>query len=150
MRRTLFGAAASVGAGLLAACTVGPNFRPPAADTPADWTALKAPVSPAPGSVVTTEAVDAAWWKSFDDPELSSLVERALAANIGAKEAVLRIEEARAQRRIAGAGSWPTVDATAGYTDTRLSERTATGSVFGALSGASKGSPPPGVAAAIP
>ncbi|HXQ11244.1 MAG TPA: efflux transporter outer membrane subunit [Caulobacteraceae bacterium] len=151
MRRAFFGMAASIGASLLAACTVGPNFRPPAADTPADWTALKAPVSPAPGSVVTATALaDAAWWKSFDDPELSSLVERALAANIGAKRAVLRIEEARAERRIAAAAAWPTLDATAGYTDTRLSERTATSSVFGALSGASKGSPPPGVAAAIP
>ena len=152
MRRALIGVAAvSIGTSLLAGCTVGPNFRPPTADTPADWTALKAPVSPAPGSVVTvTEMPDAVWWRGFEDPELSSLVERALAANIGAKQAVLRVEEARAQRRIAAAAAWPAVDATAGYTDTRLSERTATSSVFGAFSGASKGSLPPGVAAAIP
>ncbi len=98
--------------------------------------------------VSAAEAQDDAWWGGFDDAELTSLIDRALSANLDARQAVLRIDEARAQRRIAGAGAWPTVDATTSFTETRISERTSTSSIFGALAG--KSGAPPGVAAAIP
>jgi NodT family efflux transporter outer membrane factor (OMF) lipoprotein len=133
---------------LLAGCAVGPRYAPPTADTPPDWKPLSAPAAT---RAVTPDPIgDEAWWRSFGDPQLSALVERALAANLAAKQAVLRIEEARAQRRIVAAGAWPSVDATASYEGTRISERTATSSVFEALSGQSKTPLPPGIAAAIP
>ena len=43
----------------------------------------------------------------FRDPELSSLIERAVDANLDLRAAVLRVEEARAQRAIAAAAYWP-------------------------------------------
>jgi NodT family efflux transporter outer membrane factor (OMF) lipoprotein len=130
----------------LCGCTVGPRYQAPTPDAPADWAALGA----APAAGVSAQPIqDAAWWKSFGDPELTSLVERALAANLAAKQAVLRIEEARNQRRVAAAGAFPTIDATGAYEGTRISERTATSSVFTALSG-QKSALPPGVAASIP
>ena len=135
---------------LLAGCVVGPSFRPTTPDTPTAWRAPR----PTPLSAVTAdEPAEPAWWKSFGDPELSSLVERALAANLGARQAVLRIEEAREERRIAAAAAWPSIDANASYADTRISERTATTSLLSALGGALGGAhsgAPGGVAAALP
>ena len=137
---------AALAAVALAGCAVGPRYRPPTADAPPTWRAL----ATAPGAGVSADPIeDAAWWKSFGDPELSALEQRALAANLQAKQAVLRIEEARAERRIAAAGGWPAVDATAAAEDTRISERTATTSVFTALTG-EKTALPPGISAAIP
>ncbi len=143
-------AAAALTAALLAGCTVGPRYAPPTANTPGAWRATEAVPPGATLGVVSPAAIrDDAWWASFNDAELSSLVGRALGANFDARQAVLRIDEARAQRRIAAAGASPTLDATASYTGTRISERTSTSSIFGALGGG-KTSAPPGVAADIP
>ena len=53
---------------LLAACTVGPDYRPPAPVGQAAWLE---PADPA--------AVDPAWWDRFGDARLTALVERAMA-----------------------------------------------------------------------
>lgn len=144
------GATAALCAMLLAGCTVGPRYEPPTPDAPTAWKATDAVPPGAALSVVSPAPIqDNAWWASFHDAELTSLVGRALTANLDARQAVLRIDEARAQRRIAAAGAWPALDATASYTDTRISERTSTSSIFGALGGGKTGAPP-GVAAAIP
>ncbi len=141
-----------IGSLLLGGCVVGPNFHPARPDTPAAWLAARS--APAPASAVTVgEPADPAWWKSFDDPELSSLIARALAANLDARQAVLRIEEAREQRRMAAAAAWPSIDANGSYAKTRISERTATTSLLGALGGlgvSGESGPPGGVAAALP
>ena len=71
--------------------------------------------------------------RAFDDPELSSLIERALDANLDLRAAVLRIEEARAQRAIAAAAYWPTLSADASYSRQRFSETTPTGSLFNSV-----------------
>lgn len=127
----------------LGACTVGPRFSAPAADVPSGWLGAKT------GAVTAAEPGDAAWWTVFGDAELSSLVDRATGANLNARQAVLRIDEARAQRQIAGAGAWPQISANAAYDNTRISERTATTSLLGALGGA-RGAAPGGVAASLP
>jgi multidrug efflux system outer membrane protein len=117
---------------LLGGCVVGPNFHAPTPKTPPAWRAATL----APEANVTQAALDPAWWKSFGDPELSSLVDRALAANLGARTAVLRIEEAREERGVAAAAALPSIGATAAYSDTRISERTAAASLVGALGAA--------------
>jgi multidrug efflux system outer membrane protein len=128
---------------LLAGCTVGPRFEPPKAATPAAW----AGADKAAHSGITAEQIaDSSWWTGFGDQELTSLIDRAATSNFGARQAVLRIEEARAQRQIVGAGAWPRLDAVAAYQDTRISERTATTSLLGALGGKGQG----GVSGAIP
>lgn len=135
--------------GLLAGCTVGPRYVAPRPQTPAAW--LPAPAASGPASLVTSdEPADAAWWTRFGDPELTALVGRADAGNLDLRQAVLRIEEARGQRRLAAAGAWPQLDAVGGYQNTRISERTATTSLLGALSGKTSGGAPGGVSGSLP
>ncbi|QUD89774.1 efflux transporter outer membrane subunit [Phenylobacterium montanum] len=111
---------------LLAGCAVGPDFKAPRPDVPATWSAS------ASAAGVTTARADAAaaWWTSFNDAELTSLVSRARAANLDARQAMLRIAEARAQREIAGSAQWPRLTANASAQDNRLSESTPTGGLF--------------------
>ena len=123
--------AAALMAATTTGCTVGPNFQAPKPDVPTAWSATAA--LPAKGQVrqITTEpATPAAWWTSFDDPELTSLIDRAAAANLYAKAALLRIAEARAQRDVAGAAAWPTLSVNASDQINRLSESTPTGALF--------------------
>jgi NodT family efflux transporter outer membrane factor (OMF) lipoprotein len=146
--------------GLLAACSVGPNFTRPTPQMPAHWpqpVSATAPTSPgtaaAPstGAAATPSTGTAAgsaagpsivneqtaelreWWSDFNDPMLNSLVSRALSSNLDLRAAVLRIEESRAQRDITSAGRWPTLSANAAYSRTRLSENTPTGSLFSSV-----------------
>lgn len=73
---------------LLAACAVGPNYRAPAV----------APAVVANAASEDFRAVDpeAAWWQQFSDPELDSLVRRALATNLDLQVAAARVQQARA------------------------------------------------------
>ena len=52
------------------------------------------------------------WWSSFHDPELDSLIERAVRANLDLKMAASRLLEARAARGGARAGLLPSAEAT--------------------------------------
>jgi outer membrane protein, multidrug efflux system len=123
--------AAAVPPLLLAACTVGPNFVRPTAQTPAHWSARA--TAPA-ASTVTEQSLELdAWWQAFGDPVLSSLVERAVKSNLDLRTAVLRIDEARAQRAIAAAAYWPTLSLDASYTRERFSETTPTGKTFSSI-----------------
>lgn len=133
--------------GGLPGCTVGPDFVPPKADTPAQWTL---PRQAAPGRVVTTPVRTAAWWKSFDDPTLDRLIARAAAANLDLRQAVLRIAEARAARRIAAAGFWPSLSANGSYARERISEKTAFTSLLGSIGGGAGHAPAGGVSGALP
>jgi NodT family efflux transporter outer membrane factor (OMF) lipoprotein len=124
---------------LLRACTVGPDFVPPKAQTPPSWTQTS--LSNKSGSVaVAHEPANDAWWQSFHDLELSSLIARAATANLDLKEAAIRIDEARIEERITAAGGLPTLSANASYAATRFSTNTAQGSLFGAF-GSSSGRP---------
>jgi len=120
----------------VAGCTVGPNFRPPTPDLPAAWSASAQTSAGQPSQVTAAPAAggEAAWWKNFNDPELTSLVGRVAAANLDAKEALLRIAEARAQRDVAAADEWPLVNANASGQVDRLSETTPTGALFSKVS----------------
>jgi outer membrane protein TolC len=90
-------------------CVVGPNYHPPSEDVPARWS--EAPPAPAVPPRPLTQ-----WWKSFSDPELDSLVDRALRANLNVQLAEALLHEARARRQIAAAPLWPSLDATGSYT----------------------------------
>jgi NodT family efflux transporter outer membrane factor (OMF) lipoprotein len=52
------------------------------------------------------------WWHAFGSAELDALVERAAAGSDDIAAAVARVHQATAQARIAGAASWPEVNAT--------------------------------------
>ena len=103
-------------ASILAGCTVGPNFKPPEQQPPANWSATSQ-VQPGESSVPNSNPADLVnWWKSFNDPVLASLVERAIRSNLDLKQAEARIRQERAARAVAGAAAWPTVATTGSYT----------------------------------
>ncbi len=89
---------------ILGGCSVGPDYHPPQTTAPSKWNA------PLSGGEKGAAAPVAAWWKTFRDPLLNSLIARAVSANPDLKIAEARVREARAQYRIALAGFGPTVD----------------------------------------
>ncbi|KPA91966.1 efflux transporter, outer membrane factor lipoprotein, NodT family [Pseudomonas asplenii] len=95
----------------LGACSVGPDFSRPAARLPATWAAEPREVR----SNAATRAIDAHWWRQFNDPLLSELVERAAQANFDVRTANERLLQSRAARQIAGAEQLPGVAADGSY-----------------------------------
>lgn len=90
---------------LLVGCAVGPNYKRPQVSVPKQWT-----VAPARGTSTEPPESDG-WWSSFQDPELNSLVKRAVDRNLDLKLALERVQEARAARGIARTGYFPSIDA---------------------------------------
>ena len=110
-------------AGVLAGCTVGPNFKSPAASTdmPADWIGPTSQPT-TQGSIATSGPADVAvWWNTFNDAQLASLIDRAIESNLDLKQATSRIREARAARGVAAADLYPNVDTSANYLRSRSS-----------------------------
>jgi outer membrane protein, multidrug efflux system len=105
------------------ACAVGPDFKPPSADVPDQWSDThraqnapndpRAPHADAPSIAQTGADPDPRWWKQFNDPVLDSLIERAAAGNLDLQAAVLRIVEAREQSVSAAAAGLPQISANA-------------------------------------
>ncbi|MFZ7111450.1 MAG: efflux transporter outer membrane subunit [Desulfatiglandales bacterium] len=93
---------------ILAGCAaVGPDYVPPELRTPATWhTSLEG--GPVAGETDPTALTH--WWKTFNDPRLSSLIERAVSGNIDLKQAGARLREARARRGLARTEFFPTLD----------------------------------------
>jgi NodT family efflux transporter outer membrane factor (OMF) lipoprotein len=114
-------------------CTVGPDFVPPVAKTPDGWTAATPKSGKPDSAVVAAEPNDGRWWATFNDPELTSLIERARDANPTLKLAALRIEQARAQLQAVGAKDLPTLGLDSSYARTELSPN----GVLGLLGGSS-------------
>jgi NodT family efflux transporter outer membrane factor (OMF) lipoprotein len=80
--------------GLLCACAVGPDYVVPDIRLPSAF-ALSRPSSPESGLDPAQAAKLAAWWKTLHDPELDSLVERAILANPQIEIALNRVQQAR-------------------------------------------------------
>jgi NodT family efflux transporter outer membrane factor (OMF) lipoprotein len=95
--------------GLLAGCTVGPDYHPAAVPTTVPWS------SPLAGGESAGPASVAAWWKNFNDRELDLLMERAVNSNLDLKIATARVREARAQYGLATAALKPSLEASGSY-----------------------------------
>ncbi|MBB2927588.1 efflux transporter outer membrane subunit [Paraburkholderia silvatlantica] len=110
-------ALAAVLAVSLCACTVGPDFKPPQANAPADWHAMQRTANESNGaSTPTAESnPDPQWWRSFGDATLDTLIARALSGNPDLRIAVVRIAEAREHTQQAAAQGLPNVRASASY-----------------------------------
>ncbi len=100
---------------LTGGCTVGPDYSPPHSAAPSGWAGV-AETSTAQTAVPTTGPAELTlWWKQFDDPMLTQLVEDALKANLNVKLAVASLRRARAAQGVAVAALWPTLGASAEY-----------------------------------
>jgi multidrug efflux system outer membrane protein len=90
----------------LAACkTVGPDYERPKTETRLP-TGFNAPDDPAlaPGRDDLEN-----WWEVFEDPQLTSLIERAAKQNLDVRIAIARVNESRARIDIANAARSPQV-----------------------------------------
>jgi len=118
---------------LVAGCasipSVGPDYHPPQTAVSTNWS------EPQLGGTTNSPVQIVEWWKTFNDPELNSLVERAVKANYNLRLAVGRLQESRAT--VSGA-KWdftPTVGSSAGLTRSRISKNAITGAVSEPLYG---------------
>jgi NodT family efflux transporter outer membrane factor (OMF) lipoprotein len=105
---------------LLAGCrSVGPDYVLPEAELPTEWhAAVEMGLVPTPPDAQSL----AHWWTFFDDPALSSLIQRAVDGNLNLLAAQARVREARARRGIAQADYYPALDGTASATKSRASD----------------------------
>ncbi len=109
---------------LLGCAAVGPDYVPVEPEAQEKWHAdLQGGLT---GDQLNPEIL-AHWWTTLNDPQLSSLEERAVKGNLDLKEAQARILEARALRGISKANLFPTVNAGGLVTERRFSENSNTG-----------------------
>lgn len=104
----------------LSACSVGPDYVPPRPATPASFNDLHSTGQHEPASRARVAQPDPAWWQTFHDAQLNSLIERAIVGNLSLRQAVLRIAGAREQTLQAGAAGLPSVNANASATRQQL------------------------------
>src|SRR3569832_1113367 len=85
----------------VASCAVGPSYRTPDAHVPGTFDAVNhGSASPTARDVAsngngTTNVDLAGWWRALNDPELDSLVDRAVRSNPAALIALARLQAAR-------------------------------------------------------
>jgi outer membrane protein, multidrug efflux system len=97
----------------LAGCKVGPNYKRPVVDTPANYRGALAPdIAAAPSA--TSLGVQK-WDTVFTDPVLQQLITEALKNNYDVKIAADRILEEQAQLGITKSAQYPTFSAGASY-----------------------------------
>lgn len=98
---------------MLAACTMAPDYERPAVDTPQSYASQQ--------EAGMNVAADTRWWESFQNPELTLLMQTALARNLDIEQALARVEQARGAARAAGADLLPQVNGSgsAGRNDIR-------------------------------
>ena len=106
---------------LLAGCTVGPNYRRPAVQTPETFRAPEAAPAPSPSSLA-----DLKWFEIFKDEKLQELIRTALEQNYDLRDAVARVDAARANLGITRSNQFPQLSAGGAVNIDRLSREGAT------------------------
>lgn len=127
---------ATLTAALLAGCAVGPQYVAPSVTSPPTFMG---------GPAVDANAEQAAkvdlvhWWRSFDDPLLASLVDRALAQNLDLQQASARVVQARAALRHANADMLPAGQVSGQASETYQSVESPQGRLASSLPGFERG-----------
>ena len=110
---------ASACIGLLAGCTVGPNYhRPPVATAPA----FEEPQSQA-AAKTSSDIAWSNWWTVFHDPVLDNLEDQAVDANRDIRIAVAHVDEANAMARSVHSQQLPTIGADPSFSRTREAQQ---------------------------
>ena len=119
--------------GLIAGCTVGPNYHRPALSAPAPPTykegvaadAVVPPPNPAGGTWKPASPSDGMlrgkWWEIYQDPQLNALEEQITPQNQSLRAAVETYLSARDQVRVARADFYPTLSVTPAASRDRVS-----------------------------
>jgi outer membrane protein, multidrug efflux system len=107
-RTFLFSAGATMS---LLGCTVGPNYRPPDPPAVPMWKDQAAQ-----GILADQKSdPDPTWWRSFNDPILTELIEKGIKNNLDVQQAVVRVLAARQSIATARAAGLPTLSGNASY-----------------------------------
>jgi outer membrane protein, multidrug efflux system len=93
---------------LLAACTLGPDYRRPEVPLPTVFRGLDPTAPGGPGSLA-----DLTWWTLFEDEALQALIRIALTENYDLRLAAARILDAQAQVVATRSFQFPAIDGTA-------------------------------------
>jgi multidrug efflux system outer membrane protein len=102
---------------LLVSCTLGPDFQLPGASGGSKWKETRA---------VSGARLPDAWWRLFNDRELTRLIDRALIANNDLAAAKARVDTARALVGVDRARMFPTLGLNASGGAARVSEESST------------------------
>ncbi|CAB3765247.1 efflux transporter outer membrane subunit [Paraburkholderia solisilvae] len=113
-------------ASALSACAVGPDFQQPAMSARMPEHFVRAESSTGSGAPAEP-AGDTEFWRSFNDPQLSALVERALATNNDLRVALAHYDSDNALLREAKFDRYPTVTASGEVGHQRVSQDQAFG-----------------------
>ena len=122
---------------LLAGCSVGPRYDRPVSALPPAFHGEAAVAarhgSAQDGSAPTADLAD--WWRSFNDPLLTRLVERGLAQNLDLQQAAARVFQARAALKNANAALLPSAQVSGQAGETYQSLQTPIGRIGSAFPG---------------
>jgi NodT family efflux transporter outer membrane factor (OMF) lipoprotein len=101
-KRRLFGTVALSLA--LSACSLAPTYERPQMTLPTGWSSVA-------GVGVAQQNPTTPFWQELGSADLNRLIDNALAQNLDLEAALHRIEQARAQAKVAGAPLYPAVNA---------------------------------------
>jgi NodT family efflux transporter outer membrane factor (OMF) lipoprotein len=103
-KRNLFFHPAIVLSFALSACSLAPVYERPQMPIPGGWSGI-------PGVGLESEPETLPFWSALGSEDLNRLIDVVLAQNLDLEAALHRIEQARAQAKVAGAPLYPSLDA---------------------------------------
>jgi multidrug efflux system outer membrane protein len=106
---------------LASGCAVGPDYHPPQTTAPRNWSEAQV------GGTTNATVSAVEWWKNFNDPELNSLIERAVKANYDLRIAEAQLLQARALRSGALWAFTPSMTGSGSFADRQQSRNVQTG-----------------------
>src|SRR5688572_4364099 len=88
----------------LSACSLAPNYQRPQMEIPGGWSTVS-------GVGTDSQPRTIPFWQELGSTDLNRLIELALAQNLDLEAALHRIDQARAQAKVAAAPLYPSVAA---------------------------------------
>jgi NodT family efflux transporter outer membrane factor (OMF) lipoprotein len=104
---------------VLSACSLAPQYQRPQMEIPGSWSSVA-------GFGAAAQPNRQPFWEELGSEELNRLMKVALAQNLDLEAALHRIDEARAQAKIAGSTLYPAVQASGGASRTYQDPRDTT------------------------
>lgn len=99
-----FGLLAAAATSMLSAgCTMGPDYKKPDVQVPAQFRSQLSPTE-------ASSFADLPWWSAFSDPQLRVLINEAVNNNYDVQIAAARIEQARAELGVVRSEAYPQLD----------------------------------------
>ena len=95
----------------LSACSLAPKYQQPAMTIPGGWSSVA-------GVGVDGQPSPTPFWQELGSADLNRLIELALAQNLDLEAALHRIDQARAQAKVASSALYPTINASGNASQT--------------------------------